>query len=159
MCTADIYKMIEVLTDNIFVHFGRCLFCYVIGMPMGTNCAPLLQEVFGSSQKIYPSQLTVQKVNKSDQLANYLDFTFIIDSGGINYQPRFLTNVMILNSTFANPLFLSRNNQSGPFYGAYILQSIRYAQFCSHYDDFRYRHQCLVYCFLSQGNPRESSAM
>ena len=29
---------------------------------------------------IYPSQLTVEKANKSDHLANYLDFTFIIDS-------------------------------------------------------------------------------
>ena len=31
---------------------------------------------------IYPSQLTVEKANKSDHLADYLDLTFIIDSGG-----------------------------------------------------------------------------
>ena len=29
-----------------------------------------------------PSQLTVGKANKSDHLANYLDLTFMIDSGG-----------------------------------------------------------------------------
>ena len=33
-------------------------------------------------KKIYPSQLTVEKANKSDHLADYLDLTFIIDSGG-----------------------------------------------------------------------------
>ena len=33
-------------------------------------------------KEIYPSQLTVEKANKSDHLADYLDFTFIIDSGG-----------------------------------------------------------------------------
>ena len=33
-------------------------------------------------KEIYPSQLTVEKVNKSDHLADYLDLTFIIDSGG-----------------------------------------------------------------------------
>ena len=29
----------------------------------------------------YPSQLTVKKANKSDHLADYLDLTFVIDSG------------------------------------------------------------------------------
>ena len=33
-------------------------------------------------KEIYPSQLTVEKANKSDHLANYLDLTFLIDSGG-----------------------------------------------------------------------------
>ena len=34
-------------------------------------------------KEMYPSQLTAEKTNKSDHLANYLDLTFIIkDSGG-----------------------------------------------------------------------------
>ena len=32
-----------------------------------------------------------------------------------------------------------------------ISQFIRYARCCSHYDDFRYRHKCLVDRLLSQG--------
>ena len=126
MYTADnICKMIEFLIDNIFVQFGGCLFCQVIGIPMGTNCAPLLADLFLYScenefldnmiksghrrlvrsfnlcyryiddlivfnnkkfldylKEIYPSQLTVEKANKSDHLADYPDLTFIIDSGG-----------------------------------------------------------------------------
>ena len=31
---------------------------------------------------MYPSQLTVEKANKSDHLADNLDLAFIIDSGG-----------------------------------------------------------------------------
>ena len=47
MYTADnICKMIEVLIDNIFVQFGGCLFCQIIGIPMRTYCAPLLAELF-----------------------------------------------------------------------------------------------------------------
>ena len=43
MYTADnICQMIEFLIDNIFVQFGRSLFRQVIGIPMGTNCVPLL---------------------------------------------------------------------------------------------------------------------
>ena len=47
--------------------------------------------------------------------------------------------------------FLSSNVPSGPSYGVYISQLIRYARCCSHYDDFRYRHKCLVDRLLSQG--------
>ena len=47
MYTADnICKMIVFLIDNIFVQFGGCLFCQVIVIPMGTNCAPLLADLF-----------------------------------------------------------------------------------------------------------------
>ena len=36
-------------------------------------------------------------------------------------------------------------------YGVYVLQLIRYARCCSHYDDFRYRHRCLVDRLWYQG--------
>jgi hypothetical protein len=38
--------MLEFLIDNIFVSFGGTLFQQVIGIPMGTNCAPLLADLF-----------------------------------------------------------------------------------------------------------------
>ena len=47
MYTADnICKMIEFLIDNVFVQFELRLFRQVIGIPMGTNCAPLLADLF-----------------------------------------------------------------------------------------------------------------
>ena len=47
MYTADnICKMIECLIDNIFVQFGGRIFRQAIGIPMGTNCAPLLSALF-----------------------------------------------------------------------------------------------------------------
>ena len=47
MYTADtICKMTELLTDNVFLQFGGCLFHQVIGIPMRTNCAPLLADLF-----------------------------------------------------------------------------------------------------------------
>ena len=45
--TADqICRMVEFVIDNIFVKFGGCLFRQVIGIRMGTNCAPLLADLF-----------------------------------------------------------------------------------------------------------------
>ena len=47
MYTADnICKMIEFLIDNIFSQFGGRLFHQVTGIQMGTNCAPLLADLF-----------------------------------------------------------------------------------------------------------------
>ena len=38
--------MVEFLIDNIFVKFGRHLSRQVIGISVGTNCAPLLADLF-----------------------------------------------------------------------------------------------------------------
>ena len=38
--------MIEFLVDNIYVRFGGQFFRQMVGIPMGTNCAPLLVDLF-----------------------------------------------------------------------------------------------------------------
>ena len=38
--------MIEFLVDNIYVRFGGQLFRQMVGIPMGTNCVPLLANLF-----------------------------------------------------------------------------------------------------------------
>ena len=43
---ANVIKMLEYLIDNIFVEFGGRIFQLTIGIPMGTNCAPLLADLF-----------------------------------------------------------------------------------------------------------------
>ena len=43
--------MIEFLVDNIYVRFGGQLFRQMIGIPMRTNCAPLLADLFLYSYK------------------------------------------------------------------------------------------------------------
>ena len=42
----DIISMLNFLIDNIFVEFGGIIFQQIIGIPMGTNCAPLLADLF-----------------------------------------------------------------------------------------------------------------
>ena len=42
----DICKMVEFLVDNIYDRFGGQLFRQMVGIPMGTNCAPLLADLF-----------------------------------------------------------------------------------------------------------------
>jgi hypothetical protein len=38
--------MLEFLIDKIFVMFGGRVFQQTVGIPMGTNCAPLLADFF-----------------------------------------------------------------------------------------------------------------
>ena len=101
-------------------------------------------------KEIYPSQLTFEKVNKSDHPADYLDLTFIIDSGG-KLSTRLYDKRDEFDFHIVKFPFLSSNIPSGPSYGVYISQLIRYARCCSHYDEFIYRHKCLVDRLLSQG--------
>ena len=78
---------------------------------------------------MYSSQLTVEKTNKSDHLADYLDFTFIIDSGG-KLSTRLYDKCNDFDFHIVNFPFLSSNIPSSPSYGVYISQLIRYARCC-----------------------------
>ena len=41
MCEPLIY-----LFDNIYIRFGTKLYRQIVGIPMGTNCAPLVADLF-----------------------------------------------------------------------------------------------------------------
>ena len=85
-----------------------------------------------------------------DHLADCLDLTFIIDNGG-KLSTRPYNKRDDFDFHIVNFPFLSSNIPSGPPYGVYISELIRYAWYCSHYDDFRYRHKCMVDWLLSEG--------
>ena len=81
-------------------------------------------------KEIYPSQLTVEKANKSYHLTDYLDLAFIIDSGG-KLSTRLYDKRDDFDFHIVNFPYLSSNIPSGPSYGVYISQLIRYARCCS----------------------------
>jgi hypothetical protein len=58
--------------DNIFVSFGGTLFQQVVGIPMGTNCAPLLADLFLYS---YESEF-LQKLVKDKKIHEARAFNF-----------------------------------------------------------------------------------
>jgi hypothetical protein len=66
--------MLEFLIDNIFVSFGGILFQQVVGIPMGTNCAPLLADLFLCS---YESEFLLKLVkDKKIHEARAFNFTY-----------------------------------------------------------------------------------
>ena len=78
--------MLEYLIDNIFVEFGGRIFQQTIGIPMGTNCAPLLADLFLYSYEAEFVQSLLQAGKK--HLAQQFNFTY-----------RYLDDVLSLKNT------------------------------------------------------------
>ena len=93
----DIIKMLEFLVDNIFVVFARKVFQQIVGIPMGTNCAPLLADIFLYSYEAEFIQSLLSIGRK--QLASRFNFTY-----------RYIDDVLSIN----NPEFENYLGQMYP---------------------------------------------
>ena len=81
----DIIDVLECLIDNIFVMFGGRVFRQTVGIPMGTNCAPLLADLFRYSYEADVIQ-GLRKTNEK-KLARSFNFTL-----------RYIDDVLSLNN-------------------------------------------------------------
>ncbi|KAK3085568.1 hypothetical protein FSP39_005430 [Pinctada imbricata] len=84
----DIIQMLNFLIDNIFVVFGGKVFQQIVGIPMGTNCAPLLADIFLYS---YEAEFIQSLVSEGKR---YLASDF-------NFTNRYIDDVLSIN----NPKF------------------------------------------------------
>ena len=66
----QVISMLEFLIDNIFVSVGATLFQPVVGIPMGTNCAPLLADLFLYSSESEFLQKLVKDIKVITKLPN-----------------------------------------------------------------------------------------
>ena len=94
----DIVNMPEFLVDNIFVVFGGKVFQQIVGIQMGTNCAPLLADIFLYSYEAEFIQSLLSTGKK--KLASQFNFTY-----------RYIDDVLSIN----NPDF---ENYLGQMYPA-----------------------------------------
>ena len=94
----DIVNMLEFLVDNIFVVFGGKVFQQIVGIPMGTNCAPLLADIFLYSYEAEFIQSLLSTGKK--KLTSQFNFTY-----------RYIDDVLSIN----NPDF---ENYLGQMYPA-----------------------------------------
>jgi hypothetical protein len=76
--------MLEFLIDNIFVSFGGALFQQMVGIPMGTNCAPLLADLFLYSYESEFLQNLVKDKKIHEARAFNFTYTYIDDVLSIN---------------------------------------------------------------------------
>ena len=82
----QVISMLEFLIDNTCVSFGGTLFQQVVGIPMGTNCAPLLVNLFLYS---YESEF-LQKLFKDKK---------IHEARAFNFTYRYIDDVLSINNS------------------------------------------------------------
>jgi hypothetical protein len=82
----QVISVLDFLIDNIFVSFGATLFQQVVGIPMGTNCTPLLADLFLFS---YESKF-LQKLVKDKK---------IIEARAFNFTYRYIGDVLSINNS------------------------------------------------------------
>ena len=99
--------------------------------------------------RIYPSELQLNKANVSDAEASFLDLHLSISDGFVNtkiYDKRDDFDFDIVNFPF-----LDGDVPRSASYGVYISQLIRFARVSSHVDDFNTRNKVLTAKLLRQG--------
>ena len=190
MVLSEVCEGLTFLLDNIYIRFGSKLYRQIVGIPMGTNCAPLVAdlflfcyerdfmlslsednqsdviEAFNSTSRyldellnidnkffdcmvnrIYPSELQLDKANVSDTEASFLDLHLSISDGFVQikiYDKRDDFDIV-------NFPFLDGDVPRSTSYGVYISQLIRLARVSSHVDDFNTRNKVLTAKLLRQG--------
>ena len=157
MCEVLIY-----LLDNIYIRFGTELYRQIVGIPMGTNCAPLVADLFlFYYERDFMTSLS--DVNQAEIIeafkstSRYLDDILNIDNpyfeGMVNriYPPELQLNKANTSDTEAPFLDLDGDVPRSTSYGVYISQLIRFARVSSHVVDFNARNKCLTAKLLQQG--------
>ena len=102
----------------------------------------------GMANQIYPPELQLNKANTSDTEAPFLDLHPSISNGFVSmYDKLDVFDFDIVN----NFPFLDGDVPRRPSYRVYVSQLIRFAEICSHVDDFNTRNKCLTAKLLKQG--------
>ena len=110
-------KAIDFLLDNIYVRFGDKVYRQIVGIPMGTNCAPFIADLF---LYCYESQF-MAKIQKDPSKQHLLDvfnntYRYLYDILAINNSD-FL---VFTNEIYPKELILNKAYNSGdccPFFG------------------------------------------
>ena len=76
--------MLEFLINKIFVEFRGRLFQQIVGIPLGTNCAPLLSDLFLFSYESEFLQTLVKNKNIKESRSFNFTFRYIGDVLSIN---------------------------------------------------------------------------
>ena len=80
-------KWKRLLLDNIFIRFGTKLYRQVVGIPMGTNCAPLVADLF-----LFCYERDFMMSLSDDKQADVID--------AFNTTSRYLDDILNINNVY-----------------------------------------------------------
>ena len=187
-----VYEALTFLLENIYIRFGSKLYREIVGISKGTNCAPLVADLFlfcyerdfmlslsednqsgvieafnstsrylddllnidnnsfdSMVNRIYPSDLHLNKANVSDAEASFLDLHSSISDGFV--QTKIYNKRDDFDFDIVNFPFLDGEVPRSASFGVYFSQLIRFARVSSHVDDFNTRNKVFTAKLLRQG--------
>ena len=103
----NVCDAISYLLDNICIRFGNTLYRQIVGIPMGTNCAPLVADLF-----LFCYERDFMTSLSDDNQANIIE-TF-------NSTPRSLDDLLNIDNPYPAELQLNKANLSdteAPLFG------------------------------------------
>ena len=89
-------EYVVIFLPGVYIRFGTKLYRQIVGIPMGTNCAPLVADLFlycyerdfmdslNHENQIYPPELQLIKANISDTEASFLDLHHSVANGFVS---------------------------------------------------------------------------
>ena len=77
----------DFLLDNIFIRLGNELYTQVVGIPMGTNCAPLVADLF-----LFNYERDFMMSHSDDKQADVID--------AFNTTSRYLEDILNINNIY-----------------------------------------------------------
>ena len=93
----NVCDALSFLLDNIYIRFGTHLYRQIVGIPMGTNCAPLVADLF-----LFCYERDFMKYLSSDNKADVIE--------AFNSKSRYLDDLLNID----NPYFEGMVNQIYP---------------------------------------------
>ena len=119
-CT-ELFLVIDFLIDNIYVRFamGSSVFQQVIGIPMGTNSAPLLADLFlHTLEQDFTVKTMAQDITKAIQFSNtfrYIDDLFSINNVdfGNSISAIYPSELKLTDTSSTEVCFLDTNIKTG----------------------------------------------
>ena len=90
---AELCEAFTFLMENIYVQFDGMVYQQIVGIPMGTNCAPLIADLFlYCYERDFMSDLQKSKrfnlIDKFNDTSRHLDDIFTIDNPEFEKQNR-----------------------------------------------------------------------
>ena len=152
---AEFSEAFTFLMENIYMQFGDMVYQQIVGIPMGTNCAPLIADLFlycyerDFMSNLQKSKRLLNKANISDKETSFLDLNIKVVGSNIH------TSVYDKRDDFGFPIvnfpWLSGDVPRLPSYGIYISQLVRFARCCTSVFDFHSKNLQITSKLLTQG--------
>ena len=120
----SIVRMIEFLIDNIFVESGGVIFQQVIGIPMRTNCSPLLADLFLYSYEAEFIQTLIKSGKRHLPKSFCFTYRYIDDVVSINNPKLGLVWFNPLQCFFDSEGHVALDRNPGPGYDTLLLRMI-----------------------------------